>query len=112
MFKNFLTYQFALNFDQACHLLNLETQAQSELSRCSRGMLHHFHMSIRSRDRIEISKSLFVAITYLRDCREILDQAKIDDFEIRSKFEILHSRLEQLIVAASEAEDGQLRMLG
>ena len=112
MFKNYLTYQFAVRFDQYCTLLNLPPKIQETLTSSSGAMLHHFTKSIYTPDPKERSKSIFVALTTLRDCKNLLDENNVDQFEIQGRYEVLHGRFEQLCRQAAEAEGGQLRMLG
>ncbi len=80
--------------------------------RCSRQSVVYFNQSLQEADPTQKSKSLYVAITYLRDCRQMLDEDGVDTFEIRGRWEVLHTRLEQLVSEAAKAEGGQLRMLG
>lgn len=113
MFRNFLTHQLAQGFDRACVSATLESLEQrEELMRCSRAMLHHFHLAIHAQEPADRQKWFYVALIYLRDCKEILDRAKYDSFEVIGRFEVLHGRLEQLIWEGALGEKGQLRMLG
>jgi hypothetical protein len=117
MFKNFLTHQIAQGFDRACGILDFgpeasERKKKEELQHCARSMLHFLNRSAHTKDPKELQKFLFVAITYLRECREILDLYKVESFDVRGRYEVLHARLEQLCWEASKAENGQLRMLG
>jgi len=116
MFKNYLTFQFAVSFDQACALIPLPIPKKSELQRCSRAMLNQFTRSLQTQDPLERSKCLFVSLTYLRDCGDLLKevtleaQAELQD--ITPKYEILNLRFERLCWEASSTEGGQLRMFG
>lgn len=112
MYKHYLTYQLALSFDRACCALKLSPARHGELMRCSRQMIVHFNQSLQAADPVDKSKSLYVAITYLRDCQGMLDEDGVDAFEIRGRWEVLHLRLEQMIGEVAKAEGGQLRMLG
>lgn len=113
MFKHFLTHQLAEGFDRSCQALNLAPRDQEEVRRCSRNMLLYFNKSIRTTEPKERAKFLFVALTYLRDCQEILKAQKEPcGFEVVGRYQVLEGRLEQLFWESSEAENGQLRMLG
>lgn len=114
MFKNYLTYEFALAFERSCASTGLPggPPAKDELLRCARQMFHHFNQSQYTKDSKERSRLLFVALTYLRDCKEVLDREKADTFEMKGRYEVLHGRLEQLCWDASKREGGQLRMIG
>ena len=113
MYKNFLTHQLALGFDRACGSLDLADQKEkNELRRCSRSMVHYLNRTLYEKDEKEISKHLYVTLTYLRDCKEIFDRLTIDSFEVIGRFEVLHGRIEQMCQEAAKAEGGQLRMLG
>jgi hypothetical protein len=113
MFKHYLTYQFANGFERDCSLLELPTPHRNELVRCCRSMLLHLYKALQTSDKVEGSKCLFVALTYLHDCRDVLDTAGKFLNEIKGKYEVLNLRLEKLCEDASvSAEDGQLRMLG
>lgn len=125
MFKNYLSYQFALSFQSRVQTLSIPNPLGQELARCSQQVVHHFTESLAQKDRNKRAQSLFVALTYLRDCRDLLDQA-YEDFgpktetepgsarrtEIDHYWDVLHSRLERLCLESADAETGQLRMLG
>jgi hypothetical protein len=114
MFKNYLTYQFAVSFDREVSAVELPNPYRADLQRCAREMLNHFTRSIQTQDPKERSKSLFVALTYLRDCGDILNQNPMIQKEplesVRAKFVVLSLRLEHLCSDASLVEGGQLRM--
>jgi hypothetical protein len=112
MFRNYLSYQFALNFDQECRTLLMPPQARERLLRSSTQMVHHFAKSLHAKDVKEISRFLCVSLINLRDCREIIDEIGVISDSIEARFNVLHSRLEQLCLKAAEAEEGQLRMFG
>jgi hypothetical protein len=112
MFKNYLTYQFAVSFDQACAVMELPIPLKSELQRCSTAMLNQFTRSLQTQDPLERSKCLFVCLTYLRDCGEILSGVEPVPADLSSKYDILNLRFEHLCEEASKCEGGQFRMLG
>jgi len=112
MFKNYLSYNLALSFDRECRTVKLDFAAQNSLLKSSADMVRHFAESIHTEDAKKRSKSLFVALICLRDCKEVLDQNQVEGFEIRGRYEVLHARLEQLCLEASSSENGQLRMFG
>ncbi len=112
MFKNYLSYQLALSFDRECRSLPLEPGPMHRLLKSSADMVRHFAQALHTSDGQDRSKNLFVALICLRDCRETLDEQKIDAFEILGRYQVLHGRLEQLCLDAAGAEDGQLRMFG
>ena len=112
MFKHYLTYQFAVNFDQGCSIVELTPPDKSELQRCARQMLNQFSRALQTQDSKERSKCLFVALTYLRDCNELLAKATGDRNEIMSRYDILNLRLEHICWDAAKAEGGQFRMFG
>ena len=110
MFKNYLTYQFAVNFERGCNIVEIQNPFKADLQHCATAMLNYFTRSIQTQDKVERSKSLFVALTYLRDCKQTLEQSGIKDLD--AKYEILNLRLEHLCEEACKAEGGQFRMLG
>ena len=112
MFKNYLTYQFALNFDRGCHSLEVAPPWQEQLRVCSRNMLIFFERSVRDKEPQEELRNLCVSILYLRECREIMTQARIEDRDLLTRFEVVHGRLERLCANASVDQDGQLRLFG
>ena len=116
MFKNYLSYQFAVGFERAVATLGasgkLEQSVKNELMSCVRNMLQNFGRSLYVKDKKDRAKSLFVAVMYLRDCRELILKATGGMGDLQGPYDVLHGRLEQLCLDASEAEQGQLRMLG
>lgn len=112
MFKHYLTYEFALGFERDCSVLNLPPRIKQELSHCSTNMVNFFDLALRATKTAEKSKNIFVALTYLRDCREVLKAFSKEFSEIEGKYEVLQLRFERLCMEASEGERGQLRMLG
>jgi hypothetical protein len=113
MFKNFLSYQIALGFEQTCSTLeNLSPQSREDLRRCCHQMVQYFTRALHAVDPLERSRSLFVALTYLRDCKDVLDAAGVEQFDVRGRYLVLLGRLEQLCWDAAGCEQGQLRMLG
>lgn len=112
MFKYYLTYQFAVGFHRACGSLPLEHVKKERLLRSAETLIHQFATAIRTTDPKDELKHLCVALICVRDCKETLDEAGIQSQEVFSKYEVLHQRLEQICMKASECEGGQLRMLG
>ncbi len=112
MFKNYLTHQFALSFDRGCHSLEIGVPWREQLRVCSRNMLVYFERSLQDRKPQEELRNLCVSILYLRECRDVLNQARVEDSELWSRFEVLHGRLERLCANASQDEGGQLRLFG
>ena len=112
MFRNYLTYQFAVGFDRDCALLALPANTQMDLKRCSQCMITHLHRALAAPDGKDRSKDLFVALTYLKDCKEILDAAGVRENGILSRHDVLEGRLARMIESAAVDERGQLRMLG
>lgn len=116
MFKNYLSYEFALNFDRNCSTLELPEPEKNELLRCSRQMVQYFTRALYAKNDSDRCRHLFVALTYLRDCKEVLDHlrntAGLKPEEALRYYAIVHERLEQLCLDASDSEQGQIRMLG
>lgn len=112
MQRHFLTYQLALGFDRALCALEAQAPDREELLRLSRQSLHYFHRAIHASDAIERARFYVVTLTYLRDCKEMLDRLNVSAFDIRGRYEVLHARLEQICWDESKAEGGQLRMFG
>ncbi len=115
MFKNYLTYEFALAYERSCASAELPRGPKDELLRCARQMFHHFNQSQYAKDARERNRLLFVSLTYLRDCKEVLEREgalAFNSFEMKGRYEVLHGRLEQLCWDASKREGGQLRMIG
>ena len=112
MFKNYLSYNLALSFDRECRSVELDFATRDSLIHSSSDMVRHFAASIHTENKKERSKSLFLALICLRDCKEVLDKNGIQSMEIRGRYDVLHARLEQLCLDASDSENGQLRMLG
>lgn len=112
MFRNFLTTQFADSFVRDCSCTELPLPPRSELLRCAHAMFSHWIRSQQTTDPTERSKALFVALTYLRDCRTILEENECWTFEIRCRYEVLEGRLADLFEKTAGEEGGQLRMLG
>ncbi|MEK6580285.1 MAG: hypothetical protein AABZ55_13755 [Bdellovibrionota bacterium] len=113
MFKHYLTYHFASGFERLCIGAQFnKTLERDELIRCSRNVALFFEKAIRATDTKESAKNLFVALTYLRDCKDVMDRNEIHTWEIRTHYQVLCGRLETLFWESSEADQGQLRMLG
>lgn len=116
MFKNYLTYNFALSFHRSCCAMDVTTEApqsvKDRLLRSSETMIHHFSRAIYTRDNKEESKCLFVALVALKDCLEIMNENKLEVRDLRSQYQVLEARLEQLAEKACAVENGQMRMLG
>lgn len=117
MFRNGLSYGFAQSFHRSCMTVPLPAGEafRHRLLRSAELMLQHFSRALRTQDIKERSRCLFVSLQCVRDCAEILDEAGIprESQAIRSEYFVLHARLEKLCLdAATEGENGQLRMLG
>ncbi|MBL7714314.1 MAG: hypothetical protein JNL01_02535 [Bdellovibrionales bacterium] len=116
MFKNYLTFNFAISFERECRAIDLPQPLKGQLLRSSAQVVQQFTTSLHARKQADECRALFVALTSLRDCREILEESQkqhgTDWTKIRGHYEILHARVEQLCEAASRSENGQLRMLG
>ncbi|HTL11383.1 MAG TPA: hypothetical protein VL588_02780 [Bdellovibrionota bacterium] len=106
-FKRFLTLQFALAFDRACSTLE-----NDELVRVSRLMLHHLTVSHHAQKREDEAKALFVSLTYLRDCKDLMEGLGSAAAAARPLWSRVHDRLEKDCLDAAAGEDGQTRMLG
>ncbi len=113
MFKNYLTYQFALSFHQLCLVADIvDIPKKSRLLRSAEQMIQSFTKSLHAKTKQDEGMHLFSCLINLRECHESLEDSGLFMGELQSKFQILSSRLEKLCEAASEAENGQLRMLG
>ena len=136
MFKHFLTHHFAISFERLCSSSELgKIPEREQLLRCSHLMVHHFDLAIRATLPLERAAALFVALTYLRDCGDILERAAIHpesqpepgtvlwpptqdspvsptEDSIKSTYDVLVARLERLFWESGGGENGQLRMLG
>lgn len=112
MFKHYLSYQLVLSFEQSCRGLELAPQSSSELLASCRKTVVHFATAIQTTDAKERLKNLCVALLCLRDCREVLDREDVKAFDVRGRYEVIHSRLENLCLEASDAEGGQLQLIG
>lgn len=96
MFRNYLTYQFVLNFDRACSLVELPVARKLELLRCSQNLVRYFAASIEAKDERERSKAIVVALLYLRDCKSVLNEASVELRELAGPYEVLKSKLERM----------------
>ncbi len=99
MFKNYLTYSFAIGFQRACFSLEtgqIEKSVKERLMRSCEQFVHAINSSIHATDPTEYSKFVCTALLNLRDCKETLVAAKVESFEIDGKYYILHGRLEQI----------------
>jgi hypothetical protein len=113
MFKNYLTYQFALSFHQLCLIADLaEAPSKNRLLRSAEQMIQSFTRSLHAKKPEDEGRHFFSALLNLRECKEELDSSGLYYGEIRSKYEIIHERLEKLCEKAAKAEGGQYRMLG
>lgn len=113
MFKNYLTYQFALSFHQLCLIADIaEAPKKNRLLRSAEQMIQSFTRSLHAKKAEDEGRHFFSALTNLRECREELVDSGILFGEIESKYHIIHERLERLCEKASAAEGGQYRMLG
>jgi hypothetical protein len=115
MHRHYLSYQLALSFHRsvAC-LADPDPVRKHELLRSAETLIHEFALSIRSRDSKQARAKLLVTLLAARDCGETLIRLPslegVDD--LKRQWGVLHDRLEGLCLEASEAEHGQLRMLG
>ncbi len=113
MFKNYLTYQFALSFHQLCLVADVvDTGKKSRLLRSAEQMIQSFTKSLHAKTPQDEGLHFFSTLLNLRECRESLEETGIFFGEVQTKFQILHDRLEKLCESASRAEHGQIRMLG
>jgi hypothetical protein len=113
MFKNYLTYSFAQNFHLSCRSLEIDPVLKNRLLRSADLMMLHFGRFMHATDPKDEVRFLFVTLTTLRDCREILEDRDILlPAEMRLQYDYVHERLEKMCLAGAEAEGGQLRMLG
>lgn len=116
MFKNYLTYQFSVGFHRSCGFITAPHEKKERLMKSAATHLLQFSLAVRASDAKEELKFLCVALIALRDCKETLDELTAlktvfpDGFI--AQYEVLHARMEQLCLKASEANGGQLRMLG
>lgn len=113
MFKNYLTYQFALSFHQLCLVSDIvDTNRKSRLLRSAEQMIQSFTKSLHANTPQDEGLHYFSTLMNLRECAESLEEAGLLFGEIRTKYQILHERLEKLCESASASEHGQIRMLG
>ena len=111
MFKNYLTYSFALKFRDRCIALDVAIHVRRRLAQSADTMIDQLSQSIHARDAIGEASHLCVAYQCLKDCREVLDQNGIRLRDLDADYEIVHERLEKLCLKAAESEGGQLRLL-
>lgn len=113
MFKNYLTYQFALSFHQLCLIADVaEAPRKNRLLRSAEQMIQSFTRSLHAKRADDEGRHFFSALTNLRECRDELAECGLLFGEIESKYKIIHDRLEKLCEKAAAAEGGQYRMLG
>lgn len=112
MFKNYLTYSFTIRFQKSCRLLHIPAHFHQRLLASAEQLVQSFTKSVHTTDRKDELRHLCVALMSLRDCKEVLDQTGAKNFDIEIEYSLLHARLEQLCLKASEEENGQFRMFG
>ena len=112
MFRNYLTYNFGLNFHRSCVIVDLPAIARERLLRSSESVVHHLARAIQTSDPKEELRQLCVALLCLRDCRETLLEYAIRSRDLEARQEVLQDRLERLCLKASAAEGGQLALFG
>jgi len=113
MFKNYLSYQFALSFHQLCLLADVaEVPAKNRVLRSAEQMIQSFTRSLHAKKPDEEGRHFFSALLNLRECRDELSDVGLFFGEIQTKYEIIHERLEKLCEKAAATEGGQYRMLG
>jgi hypothetical protein len=113
MFKNYLTYQFALSFHQLCLLADIaEAPKKNLLLRSAEQMIQSFTRSLHAKAPAEEGRHYFSALLNLRECRDELIDSGLFYGEIEGKYRIVHDRLEGLCEKAATSENGQFRMLG
>jgi hypothetical protein len=112
MFKNYLTQHLASTLERECRVFDLPTTEKNELLRCSTQMFNHFFASQQAGSAADRAKALFVAMAYLRDCREIVERAGRDPLRLIGRIDVLEGRFAQLFEECAKGEGGQFRMLG
>ena len=113
MFKNYLTYQFALSFHQLCLVADMvDVPRKHRLLRSAEQMTQSFTRSLHAKSDVEEGRHFFSCLLNLREAKESLEESGLFFGEIESKYRILHERLEKLSEKAAKADDGQLVMLG
>ncbi len=113
MFKNYLTYQFALSFHQLCLVADIaEAPKKNRLLRSAEQMIQSFTHSLHAKRPSEEGRHFFSALLNLRECHDELIDSGVFFGELQSKYKIIHDRLEQLCEKAAASEGGQFRMLG
>jgi hypothetical protein len=113
MYKNYLTYQFALSFHQLCLVADVaEAPAKYRLLRSAEQMIQSFTRSLHAKKLADEGRHYFAALLNLREAREELERCGLYFGELQAKYEIIHERLEKLCEKCAKAEGGQFRMLG
>lgn len=113
MFKNYLTYQFALSFHQLCLLSDVaEAPAKNRVLRSAEQMIQSFTRSLHAKKPEDEGRHFFSALLNLRECHDELVDVGLFFGEIQTKYQIIHDRLEKLCEKSAISEGGQYRMLG
>lgn len=112
MFKNYLTYSFAVRFQQSVTALDLPAHVRLRLTRSAEQMVELFSKSMTEKDPKREAGFLAASCMNLKDCRETLDQNGIHLRDVDDDYRTLLGRLERLTLQSAESEGGQLRLLG
>ncbi|HLE01585.1 MAG: hypothetical protein A2428_06980 [Bdellovibrionales bacterium RIFOXYC1_FULL_54_43] len=102
MYKNYLTHQFAINFDRMCSSLQLEPELTQSLQRSSHNMVYHFTEALKPQTIREESRHFHLALAFLAECKRLLDEAGVEFSELRGCHEVLLGRLTRLCRDDSE----------
>ena len=112
MFKNYLTYSFAVGFQRGCTVLEVPFPFKDKITRSAARIVDQFAKSVKAASAQEELKHIAVALICLRDTQELLKEADVWSADLEAQYRVLKKRLELLCMQVSEKvgewKEGQL----
>ncbi len=115
MFKNYLTYNFALSFERSCRAI-MKNRAEipvftaDRLNQSLNQMVFGLTQSLQTTDRKAELRFVCSSLINLRDCKDILIEAKLFDGETKQVYTVLCGRLERICSIKALDAGGQLQL--
>lgn len=98
MFRNYLTYQFALSFHQLCLIYDAHDRNKNAILVSSEKMIQAFTKSLHATTREEEISLYEETLKCLEETKHMVDKNAPMSGEMLSKYEIVSSRLGMLVI--------------
>ncbi len=113
MFKNYMTYTFAINFQRSCQLLDLPPPGKASLMDSLEKMISCFSRSVQEDDRKAELRHVGAAVFCLRDCHAILSRSNLLKGDIETLYYVVHKRTLGICSSlADQIQSDEMRRFG